>query len=89
MTDAAPLTVRIGRLRVRGVNQAQAVALASALRESLAQRLAADPGALASVGGVERLRFTLPATPVPGPGALGRAAGLHIAAALSAPGGGR
>ena len=87
MTDGSPLTVHIGRLRVRGVNQAQAVALASALRESLAQRLAADPGALGAAG-ADRLRLTLPAAQVQGPAALGRAAGVGIAAALVAGRGG-
>jgi len=87
MTVAPRVTLRIGKLRVSGATPAEAVAIASALRESLAARIAADPGAL-SAQSAEQLRLSLPTSPTPGPAALGQAAGQRIAGALTNPKGG-
>lgn len=88
MTGTPRITLNIGTLRVKGVTRAEAQALVSALRENLAARLAADPGALAGQG-TERLRLTLPQAPGQGPAALGQSAGRRIAGALAAPKGGK
>ena len=88
MTQGPRITLRIGNLRITGATRAEATAMASALRESLAARLAADPGALAGQG-TERLRLTLPQVPGQGPAALGQSAGRRIAGALAAPKGGK
>lgn len=82
MTGTPRIVLRIGKLRISGANQAEAQVLASALRESLAAGIAADPGALFGQS-VEQLRLTLPAHTPPGPAALGQAAGRRIADALS------
>ena len=86
MTGASRITLNIGTLRVSGATRAEAHALASALRESLAAHLDADPATLAGAG-CDRLSVSLPAT-LPGnpahPAALGQAAGRQIATALSA-----
>jgi hypothetical protein len=84
VTNTSPITLRIDKLRLHGVTHAEAIALVSALRDSLTRHLAADPGALAG-GTAEHLRLTLPAARAQGPAALGSAAGLRVAAALSAP----
>ena len=81
MSAPPRVTIHIGKLRVQGGNQAQAQALASALRESLAVQLAAGPGALAG-NSAERLRLTLPQRPDSGPAAVGQVAGQQIATAL-------
>jgi hypothetical protein len=88
MTRGARIRLRIGNLRVTGATRAEAAALASALRETLAARLAADPGALAGQG-ADQLRLTLPSVPRQGPAALGQAAGQRIAGALAKPKGGK
>ena len=82
MTPGARITLRIGKLRVTGRNRAEAAALASALREAMAARLASDPGALAGQS-AESLRVTLPPVAGRGPAALGAAAGRGVVAALS------
>jgi len=87
MTGAPRITLNIGTLRVIGATRSEAQALASALRESLAARLAADPAALAGAGS-DFLRVTLPAVQPGHPAALGQAAGQHIASALGARKGG-
>jgi len=88
MTGAPRIILNIDTLRVIGATRAEAQALASALRESLAARLAADPGALAGQG-TERLRLTLPKIAGQGPSAIGQAVGQRIAGALAAPKGGK
>ena len=87
MTDAPRITLNIGTLRVSGATRAEAHALASALRESLAARLAVDPATLAGIG-TDRLSVTVPAAQPRHPAALGQAAGQQIAMALSARKGG-
>jgi hypothetical protein len=88
MTGPARVTIRIGNLRVHGATQAEAQALASALRESLTARLAADPAALVGIG-TDRLSVTVPAAQPGHPAALGQAAGQQIATALSVRKGGQ
>ena len=83
MTQRPRITLRIGSLRITGVNRAEAAAIASALSESLAVGIAANPGALSRHGGTEYLRLTLPASATPGPAALGQATGRRIAGALA------
>jgi hypothetical protein len=87
MTGAPRITLNIGTLSVSGATRAEAHALASALRESLAAHLAADPAALAGIG-TDRLSVTVPAAQPGRPAALGQAAGQQIATALSARKGG-
>lgn len=79
------VTLVIDRLRVSGKTGAETAALVSALRETLAARLAADPAALLHLQGADRLRLTLPPARAEGPAALGRAAGDRIAGALTGP----
>lgn len=88
MTRPARVTIRIGSLRVQGATQAEAQALASALRESLATELAANPSTLAGIG-TERLSVTVPAGQPSHPAALGQAAGQQIATTFSARKGGQ
>lgn len=88
MTGPARVTLTIDTLRVTGATGAEARALASALREALAQHLAADPAALAGLG-ADHLSVTLPTGVSAGPAALGQAAGQQIAAALSSSKGGQ
>jgi hypothetical protein len=61
--------------------------LAEALRTALADRLAANSGALTGQG-VDRPRVSLPVAAGRAPAALGRMAGHRIAAALARPKGG-
>jgi len=88
MIDGPRITLRIGKLRVTGATRADAAAMASALRETLAARLAADPGALAGQG-TDRLRLPLPHALGQAPAALGQAAGRRIAGVLANPKGGK
>lgn len=86
MTEPVRVIIRIGNLRVQGATQADAQALASALRETLATHLAAqqaaDPSLLLGAG-AENLGVTLPPLPSGQPAALGQAAGEQIASALA------
>ncbi len=88
MTGAPRITLNIGTLRVSGATRAEAHALALALRESLAARLAADPNALAGIG-TDCLSVTVPAAQPGRPAALGQVVGQQIATALSARKGGQ
>lgn len=87
MTSPARVTIRIGSLRVQGATQAEAQALASALRESLAAELTANPSTLAGIN-TDSQRVTVPAGQPSHPAALGQAAGQQIATTLSARKGG-
>ena len=82
MNEPSRVTIRIGNLRVQGTTRAEAQALTSALRESLAAQLAADPAALTGAG-TDRLQVTIPTAQPRHPAALGQAAGQQIATALS------
>lgn len=88
MNEPARVTIRIGNLRVKGATRAEAQALASALRESLAAHLAVDQSALTGIG-ADRLSITIPAAQPHHPAALGQAAGQQIARALSPRNGGQ
>ncbi len=88
MTDSPRITLNIGTLRVSGATRAEAQALASALRESLAAHLAIDQASLTGIG-ADRLSVTIPAAQPRHPAALGQAAGRQIATALSARKGGQ
>jgi hypothetical protein len=82
MTLPSAITVRIGRLVLRGVTPAEGHRLAHDLRTSLAAAIAADPAAVAAAGSgltQHRLSLHIPVTPASG---LGVASGRAVAQAL-------
>ena len=81
MKPTPKITLNIDTLRVTGATQAEANVLASALRETLAAQLAADPLVQAGTN-IERLKLSLPQQPYPGPAAIGQVAGQRIATSL-------